>query len=305
MSSEQRFSDLRNRLKPTLTEVQFIGGRIVKNPLAVAGAAILVFYILVAVFAPQLAQPRSDNPYMIPQPSYHEEPSPPSWSHPFGTTENQWDIYYGIVWGTRTAFRIGIEVIGAALIFSILIGSIAGYYGGLLDELLMRFTDIIIAFPGLILAMALVVALGKGLDSIVLALILVGWPGYARVIRAEIMRVRGEDYIEAARAVGCSDFRVLTRHILPNTIYPIVIMASLDIGAIVLSAAALSFLGLGAEAGYADWGSMVSLSKNWITSIQYWYTFTIPGLFIAIYVLGWNLLGDAFRDVLDPTIRRR
>jgi peptide/nickel transport system permease protein len=148
------------------------------------------------------------------------------------------------------------------------------------------------------------------LDKVLIALALVGWPGYTRVVRGEILRVRQEDYVEASKAVGCSDFRIVVRHILPSSIYPVVIMASLDIGSMVLLAAALSFLGIGAPVGYADWGQMISMARNWIwagteSPWMYWYTFIIPGLFIFFFVLGWNLLGDAFRDILDPTLRRR
>jgi len=174
----------------------------------------------------------------------------------------------------------------------------------------MRVTDIIFAFPGLILAMALVVAFGPGLDSVTLAMILVWWPGYARLIRGEILRIRSEDFVEAAKAIGCSDLRIIVKHILPNAIYPLLIMASLDIGSVVLTVAALSFLGLGAPEGYADWGQLISLSRNWITGkpgepFAYWYVYTIPGLFLFLFVMGWNLLGDALRDVMDPMIRRR
>ncbi|MEM2913987.1 MAG: ABC transporter permease [Candidatus Bathyarchaeia archaeon] len=148
------------------------------------------------------------------------------------------------------------------------------------------------------------------LDKVLIALAIVGWPGYTRLIRGEILRVKQEDYVEAARAVGCSDLRIIVRHILPNAMYSVLIVASLDIGAIVLTAAALSFLGIGAPLGYADWGQMISFARNTMVSslenpLQYWYTFTIPGIFIFMFVLGWNLLGDAFRDILDPTLRRR
>lgn len=305
MEKKHRLSEFKKGMGPTIRELRFMMGRIVENSLSILGLTILLFFVLVAVLAPVLAPPKGPDPYTIPRESKYEEPSGISAAHPFGTTQNQYDIYYGTVWGTRTAFRIGIMVVGASIIVSLIVGCIAGYYGGVIDELVMRFTDIIIAFPGLILAMSLVIALGRGLDTVMFALILVGWPGYARVIRAEVLRVKNEDYVEAAKAVGCSDLRVITRHILPNSIYPIVIMASLDIGAIVLAAAALSFLGIGAPEGYADWGQMVSLSQGWITNTKYWYTFTIPGLFIAVFVLAWNLLGDAFRDILDPTVRRR
>jgi len=148
------------------------------------------------------------------------------------------------------------------------------------------------------------------LDAVMLAFVLVGWPSYTRVIRGEVLRIKNEDYVEAAKSIGCSDFRVMLRHILPNSIYPIIIMASLDIGTIVLGVAALTFIGLGAPEGWADWGQLIAYSRNFIygkpdNPYGYWYTFVIPGLFISLFTLGWNLLGDAFRDILDPTIRRK
>lgn len=310
MGIKSWFRNTKKSMGPTLKELKFMISRTKENPLSIMGVTIIIFFIAIALLCPVLAPPTSGDPYKIPHEGWKATPSPPSGKHLFGTTQWQYDIYYGCIWGTRSAFRIGILVVGVSLAFGLTMGTLAGYYGGLIDELLMRFTDIIFAFPGLILAMALVVAFGRGLDSIMLALILVGWPTYARVIRGEVLRTRQEDYIEAAKAVGCSDFRVLLRHILPNSIYPVLIMASLDIGAIVLSAAALSFLGLGAPTDFADWGQMISRSRNWISGspgnpLLYWYTFTIPGLFIFAFVLGWNLLGDAFRDILDPTMRRR
>lgn len=310
IKSHGRLSEFKAGMKPALKEAKFMLSRIKKNPLSVLGISILIFYCVVALLAPVLAPPSGSDPYMIPHDRWYSTPQPPSAIHPFGTSEAQLDIYYGTIWGTRTAFRIGFFVTLTSLAFGLIIGVLSGYYGGIIDEVIMRFTDIVFAFPALVLAMALVTALGISLDNVMLALVLVGWPIYARVIRAEILRVKQEDYIEAAKAVGCSDLRVIVRHILPNSIYPILIMASLDIGAIVLAAAALSFLGLGAPTGYADWGQMINYSQNWIFASptdpwKYWYTFIIPGLFISTFVLGWNLLGDAFRDILDPTLRRR
>lgn len=297
---------------PTIKELKFVITRIKKSPLSIAGIAIIGFFVAIALLAPILARvpEGQDNPYRLPRSGWFSEPQPPSPEHLFGTAQWQYDIYYGCIWGTRTAFRIGIIVVAGNLIIGLLVGTLGGYYGGIIDELLMRGTDIVWAFPGLLLAMAFVTVMGPSLDSIVLALILVGWPSYARVIRSEIFRVKQEDYVEAAKAVGCSDFRVITKHILINAIYPIVIMASLDTGAIVLSAAALSFLGLGPPPGYADWGQMISLSRGFIYKnaqdpLGYWFTWTYPGVFIFTFVLGWNLLGDAFRDILDPTLRRR
>lgn len=308
--TKSRFSEFKAGIKPSLEEARFMLSRVKKSPLSVLGITILIIFAVIAILAPVLAPPTTADPYNIPRDRWYPQPQPPSAQHLFGTAEAQLDIYYGTIWGTRTAFRIGFLVTFSSLAIGLIIGVISGYYGGVIDELMMRFTDIVFAFPALVLAMALITALGISLDNVMLALVLVGWPSYTRVIRAEILRIKQEDYIEAAKAVGCSDLRVIARHIFPNAIYPVLIMASLDIGAIVLSAAALSFLGLGAPAGYADWGQMINYSQNWIFASpsdpwKYWYTFIIPGIFIFVFVLGWNLLGDAFRDILDPTLRRR
>ncbi|MEM2040889.1 MAG: ABC transporter permease [Nitrososphaerota archaeon] len=296
---------------PRIKEVKFILSRMRENPLSIVGLAIVLSFAIIAVSAHILAPPQPGrDPYIIPRSGYFPEPQPPSPEHPFGTTQGQYDLYYGIIWGTRAAYRIGVLVVALSALIGIAIGSLAGYYKGAIDEALMRLTDIILAFPSLILAMALVVAFGPGLDSITLALILVGWPGYARLVRGEFLRISAEDFVEAAKTIGCSDLRIIIRHILPNSIFPLLVYASLDIGSIILVAAALSFLGLGPPEGYADWGQLISLSRNWITGtasnpFAYWHVYTIPGLFLFLFVMGWNLLGDALRDVLDPTLRRR
>ncbi|MFP3880489.1 MAG: ABC transporter permease, partial [Dehalococcoidia bacterium] len=281
--------------------------QLLRNPLSLMGIIIIGIFAVVAVFAPLIAPPPEGhwNPYIIPRDGYSATPQPPSDEHLFGTTEGQYDIFYGVVWGTRTAFHVGLVVIGIVVAIGIVLGSLAGYFGGVVDEIIMRITDIFLAFPALILAMAIVSAIGPSVRSVMIALTVVSWPSYARLIRGDILQVREEDYIEASRGLGASSGRVIIRHALPNAIYPTLVMASLDIGAIVLAAAALSFLGLGAPEGYADWGQLTSFARNWIVgppgdSLKYWYAVTIPGLFILFFVLGWNLLGDAFRDILDP-----
>lgn len=302
---------LLNSESPRIKELKFIWKRFRASPLSIAGLAIVIFFTLIAILAPVLAPPRGErDPYIMPRYGFLPTPQPPSPEAIFGTTEGQYDLYYGIIWGTRTAYRIGLLVVFTSALIGIAVGSIAGYYKGLIDEVLMRITDIFLAFPSLILAMAFVVAFGRSIDSVILALILVSWPSYARLIRGEVLKVTAEDFVEAAKAVGCSDFRVIFRHVLPNTIFPLLVMASLDIGSVVLTAAALSFLGLGAPMGYSDWGQIISLSRNWITGapgnpFAYWHTYVIPGVFLFLFVMGWNLLGDALRDVLDPMMRRR
>jgi peptide/nickel transport system permease protein len=295
-----------------VSDWKFMVKQLVKNPLSMTGIIILVIFTFVAIFAPLIAPTPAGqaDPYKIPRDGYFATPQPPDEEHIFGTTEGQYDIFYGVIWGTRSAFHVGLVVIGIVLVVGIILGSLAGYLGGVIDEIIMRITDIFLSFPTLILAMALVAALGPSLRSVIIALTVVSWPSYARLIRGDILQVREEDYIEASRGIGASNFRIILRHALPNAIYPTLVMASLDIGAVVLAAAALSFLGLGAPEGYADWGQLTSFARNWIVGpsgepLRYWYAVTIPGLFILFFVLGWNLLGDAFRDILDPRLARR
>ncbi len=292
--------------------ITFFFHNLKKNPLSIIGFSLVFAFLLIAILAPVIAPTPAGqfNAYMIPRTGYSPIPQPPSPNHIFGTTQGQYDILYGVIWGTRTAFEIGLVVIGSILIIGLTLGSISGYFGGYVDEIIMRITDIFMAFPSLILAMAVTIALGPSITTIMIALITVSWPPYARLVRGDILSVREEDFVKASKGVGCSDLRIIMRHVLPNSIYPVLIMASLDIGAVVLSAAALSFLGLGVPEGYADWGQMISFSRNWIVGradapLAYWYTVAIPGIFIFLFVLGWNLLGDAFRDILDPRLSRR
>ena len=279
-----------------------------RNPLSVLGAAIILFFIAVAVLAPFLAHPTGRSPYMIPHSGYAPDPRAPAPGHPFGTTEEQFDLYYGVVWGTRTAFLVAVSVIATCIAAAIVLGSLSGYYGGLVDEIVMRVTDIFLAFPSLILAVVIVAVLGPSVRNLVIAIAAVQWPVYTRLLRGEFLGVRDMEYVQAARVLGASDLEIIARHILPNTVYPIVILASLDIGSIVILFAALSFLGLGVPPGYADWGQLINLSRNWIAGtagdpFTYWYTLIVPGTAIFLFVLGWNLLGDAFRDIFDPRLQ--
>ncbi len=229
---------------------------------------------------------------------------------PFGTTENQYDIYYGIVWGTHMVFFVGIVITFANVLIGIAIGSISAYFGRWIDEILMRITDIFLAFPFLIAAVTMAAVLrakfgsSGGLMIGVIALIVFGWMGYARLIRGDILSIREREYVLAVKAMGARDLRILLKHILPNAIYPTLVVASLDVGTYVLSFAALSFLGLGAEVGFADWGQMISFARNWIPNLyEFWYIVFYPGMAILLFVLGWNLIGDAFRDILDPRLK--
>lgn len=284
--------------------------RLRKNPLSLVGFSLIAVFVAMAVLAPALAPPppASRDPYLIPQEGFGSVPQPPRAGHPFGTTEGQYDLFYGIVWGARTAFRVSLIVIVITVIIGLALGVLSGFYGGRLDETIMRLTDVFLAFPGLVLAVTVVAVLGRSLDNIMIAIAVVHWPTYARLLRGDVLTVRGRDFVEAARAMGGGDLRIMIRHIIPNSIYPFLVLSSLDMGLIVITAAALSFLGLGAEVGYADWGMLINLSRNWILGapgdpFAYWYVLAFPGLAIFMFVLGWNLLGDAFRDILDPRLR--
>ncbi|TMI88999.1 MAG: ABC transporter permease [Bacillati bacterium ANGP1] len=279
-----------------------------RNPLSVLGAVIIAFFVVLALLAPFLAHPTERNPFMIPHSGYASDPHPPGPGHPFGTTEEQFDLYYGVIWGSRTAFVVALSVVATAVVIALLLGSISGYYGGPLDELVMRVTDIFLAFPHLILAVVIVAVLGQSVRNAVIAIAVVEWPTYTRLLRGEFLRVRDMEYVQAARALGGGDPHIIARHVIPNTIYPMLILASLNMGGIVITFAALSFLGLGAPIGYADWGQLISLSHNWIVGtagdpFTFWYTLIVPGTAIFLFVLGWNLLGDAFRDVFDPRLQ--
>jgi peptide/nickel transport system permease protein len=222
-----------------------------------------------------------------------------------GISANGYDIYYGVVWGTRMAFYVGVLVSAISFTIGIIVGGLAGYFGGWLDNILMRITDTVYAFPNIVLAAVFVVVFGPSLTNALVALALVGWPTYARLLRGEILRVRQLEYVDGAKAMGAKNWRIFFKHVLPNSIGSLIIIASLDIGAVVLVAATLAFLGLGAEVGTADWGQMVSFARGFIQGspgdpFRYWYISFWPGIAIVLFTLAWNLLGDAYRDIFDP-----
>jgi peptide/nickel transport system permease protein len=284
--------------------------QLLKNPLSLAGIILIVFFILIAVFAPMIAPPpeRARDPYDMPRYGYSSVPQPPSEGIPFGTAEGQYDIFYGVVWGTRTAFKAGLIVTAATLVIGLAIGTMAAYYGGKLDEVLMRIVEIFQAFPFLLAAITMAAVLqpklGKGIWTPMVALIAFGWTGYARLIRGDVLSVKEREYVYAARIIGADDFRIIMKHVLPNAIFPTMVVASMDIGTYVLSFAALSFLGVGVQWGYSDWGQIIAFARNWIPVLaDYWFIIVFPGAAITLFVLAWNLVGDAFRDILDPRMR--
>jgi peptide/nickel transport system permease protein len=282
-------------------------GYLRRNPISLIGVLLLLAFVLIAVFAPVLAPPQEFqmSVYDTPRAGFLATPQPPSPEAIFGTTEGQYDIYYAVIWGTRTAFKIGLGVVAISVLIGTIIGSLAAFYGGIVDEVLMRIVDVFMAVPFLIAAMVLTALLGKGLGPITVALTTFGWMGYARVVRSEILRIREMDFVNAARSYGAGDFRLIVFHILPNAFFPVLVLATMATGSMVLTASALSFLGVGTEEGYADWGQFIAYARNWIVGqpgnpFQYWYTLAFPGAAIFLFVLAWNLVGDALRDILDP-----
>jgi len=267
-----------------------------KSPLAVLGFVITGVLIVLAIFAPFLA------PYSPTKMRLSERLSPPSSSHIFGTDDVGRDILSRVIYGSRISLRICTVVVGLTIGIGTILGVAAGYLGGWVDELIMRISDVFLAFPALILAMAIAAALGPSLDNVILAMVVIWWPRYARVARGQVLVLREIDYMVAAKAIGISGRRTFTHHILPNCISPILIQATLDLGEVLLTAATLSFIGFGAQPPTPEWGAMISLGRNYLRD-NWWYA-TFPGLAILVTVMGFNLLGDAARDVLDPRLRR-
>jgi len=270
--------------------------RLWRSRLAVFGVAITGLLVLIAAFAPWIA------PYSPTKISLPERLLPPSQQHPFGTDDAGRDILSRVIYGSRVTLRICTLVVGLTLVIGTLLGLISGYLGGWMDELVMRVSDVFLAFPALILAMAIAAALGPSLENAIVAMVAIWWPRYARVTRGQVLAIREIDYVAAAQAAGASQLRIMLRHILPNCISPVVVQATLDLGEVVLTAATLSFIGFGAQPPTPEWGAMVSVGRNYLRN--YWWYTTFPGLAILITVMGFNLLGDAVRDILDPRLRR-
>jgi len=264
----------------------------VKNRLAVLGLLIISGLILVAVFAPQIA------PFDPIATNLSNRLQPLSAEHYFGTDEVGRDIFSRIVWGSRlTLYVIGLVAIIAAPV-GILIGTVAGYFGGFIDTLLMRITDIFLAFPKLILALAFVAALGPGIENAIIAISITSWPPYARIARAETITIRNSDFIRAIRLQGAGPLRIITGHIMPLCISSLIVRVTLDMAGIILTAAGLGFLGLGAQPPSPEWGAMTSSGRAYI--LDHWWLITMPGTAIFVVSLAFNLLGDGLREVLDP-----
>lgn len=334
MAKESRlnFNHIRSQLalssktiKPQIRELRKSLHLFRKNRLGMVGFILLLCIIVIAIASPWLAEPLPGNAQTDPYVNRFmlAPPQPPGTTgiisgneveFVFGSGQSGEDIYYGCIWGARISIYTAVIIVGVATIIGVAIGALAGFYGGVIDEVLMRITDVFLSIPSLILALAIVAVMGKSLDNIIFALIITWWPGYARLVRGQVLAIKESTYVEAAKAVGCSKNRILFRHVVPNTISPLTVSVTMDMGSVVLVAAALSFIGFSTP-GLCDWGRMVSAGANLLfASIPYpfpdgpiynpWWAWVFPAIFIFVFVMGFNLIGDALRDILDPRARR-
>ncbi len=274
--------------------------RLTRNRLAVAGITIIGFFTLCAVTAP-LVSSEHPNEHGIWAISPGESRSRPTLAHPLGTDQLGRDQLSRMLYGARISLVIGLAAVSLAIFIGMLLGAVAGYIGGAADTLIMRSMDIMLAFPSILLALAIVVVIGQGLMNVMLAVGIVSVPTYARIVRSSVLSEVRKEYVEASIAVGAGRWRVLFRHVLPNSISPLIVAASLGIGTAILDAAGLGFLGLGAQPPLAEWGLMLSDNRQKLFSE--WWLVAVPGVAIMLTVLGFNLLGDGLRDILDPRLR--
>lgn len=272
---------------------------ILKNRLTTMGLSVVLLLVLMALTAPLIvpfphdtAETHIDNRFLS-----------PTSQHFFGTDELGRDVFSRVLYGSRLSLQVGAIAIGLALTIGVPLGVVAGYSGGMLDEVIMRITDVFLSFPPLLLAMAISTLLGPNLTNAMIAIAIAWWPWYTRLLRSEAISVRERDYVQAARAMGASPGKIVFKHVLPNCLAPIIIQASMDFGSIILTSAALSFLGLGAQPPTPEWGLMVSTGRTFF--LTHWWIVTFPGLAIFIAVLSFNLVGDGLREILDPKMRRK
>lgn len=269
--------------------------RFLRNPGTLLGSLLALILIILALIAPLI----SGNPLHQELAARLQAPSPQHW---LGTDQLGRDVLTRVLYGARISLRIGIFVVLIAIAVGMLTGLSAGLLGGFWDDALMRVTDIFLAFPALILAMAISAALGPSLTNVMIAVAAVSWPNYARLLRAQVLAIKGVEYVDAARALGAGNWRLALRHLLPNSLTPILVQGSFDIGSAILTAAGLSFIGFGAQPPTPEWGAMVSETRNYISQAP--WASSAPAIAILLTVLAFNLIGDGLRDILDPRGRR-
>lgn len=269
--------------------------RFCRNKLAVTGAVIMILLVAIAIFAPLLA------PYPYDLQNAAVAKQGPSMDHLFGTDNYGRDILSRCIYGARISLSVGILAVGVAIIVGGLLGAIAAFYGGIVDDLIMRVLDIVYAVPAILLGIAIAATLGPSLQNMMIAIAVGNVPSYARVVRASVLTVKSNEYIEAARCVGATDWRIIFKHIIPNALAPIIVQATLGVAGAILSCSTLSFLGLGIQPPTPEWGSMLSTARQFIRQCPYMSIF--PGVCIMITVFALNVIGDGIRDAIDPRLK--
>lgn len=269
--------------------------RFCKNRLALFGLIILVIFFLIAIFADVIA------PYGYAEQHLKDVGMTPCAKYIMGADNAGRDVFSRVVYGARISLQIGFVSVGFALVIGGALGAIAGFYGKMADTLIMRFIDMMLAIPSVLLAIVIAAVLGTGVRNLMLAIGISSIPSYARIVRASILSLRDEEYIEAARLSGCSNFRIIMRHILPNILAPVIVQVTLSLGLAILNASGLSFLGLGVQAPQPEWGSMLAAGRSYMR--QYPHIVLFPGLAIVLLVLALNMIGDGLRDALDPRMK--
>jgi len=274
-----------------------ISKKLLQSPTTVIGGVLVILFILTAFFAPFVSPQDPAEQNLL------ENLNAPSAAHLLGQDDIGRDVFSRIIFGARISLKVSIVTMVFSLILGTLLGMLAGYFGKWVDEIIMRITDIMMAFPGILLAIAIMAVLGKSMNNLILALILVNWKSFARLVRAEFLREKARDYVAAARISGFSHWRIMVRHILPNAVNPIIVNATLGMASIILAEAGLSFLGLGAPPEVPSWGAMLNDGRGYILQAPHLTLF--PGIAIMLTVLGFTLLGDGIRDALDPNFESR
>ncbi len=295
LAAPEAAASLARRSKPK-SEWGIVWSQLRRNRAATIGAAVIAVEILVAIFAPVVA----------PYGPFDSDPraalKPPTAQHWFGTDDNGRDLFSRVLYGTRISLRVGLISVAIGGGVGIVFGIVAGYRGGWIDNVIMRAMDLLLAFPGILLALGIIAILGPGLSNVMIAVGISAIPSYTRLARASTLALRDRDFVTGARAIGCGDGRIMSRYVLPNVLPPLIVLTTLGVAGAILTAAGLSFIGLGAVPPTPEWGAILTLGRKYINQ-AWWYT-TFPGLAIAVTVLGINMLGDALRDALDPRLRR-
>jgi len=302
-------SNISNAVQPRKkkSQVKDIWRRFKKSRTAVAGLIVIVVMIILAVFADIIAPPVHIEGANIVVPlaeytDFNNTRAFPNLQNWFGTDHLGRDIFARVIHGTRISLLVGIMVVSIASVVGITLGSISGFYAGVIDNVFMRIIDIILAIPQILLAIALAAVLGPGLINVVIAVAISAVPAFARLVRSSVISLKDQEFVEAAKSVGANDFRVIARHIIPNSLAPIIVNATMGLANAILAVAALSFIGLGIQPPTPEWGSMLNEGRQ--IMIEFWPVAVFPGVAIALVVLGFNLMGDGLRDALDPRLKK-